>query len=436
MLFEKIRHYGDRLQSDRQQQLLLIFIFLGIGIILRLLWPEDMEWKNEERWMFDQASKIVRGEIPLPMLGMTSSVLVNNPGMSVWSFAFIRLFVDTPIEMAQFIQRLNCVLLLLFTGFILWQVPKQEQTPWLWGMAIMSVNPFAILFSRRIWTPDILLFFIFLTLVGHWFRKYFWGAFLWGLVSILSGQVQMGGFFLAMGLAIWTAWDDFSKKTFNIKSWAGWSLGTIVGFIPLIPWIIEIVPQMEGYRRSIVALLVPKFYIQWITSALGVNMSYTLKEFFWGGLLQEPSIFGVHLYLVALAHIGLVILGSYPAYRWWKLRQHRQKQSFRSEPTHLSFYLKAMAIGVGGTFTLSRVNVHPYYIVIVFPFVFFWLATLYQHRVQVLVMIVCLQLFISINFLTFVHRTGGMPVCGDGYGVSYRFQIEHPTPETQKCSFL
>ncbi|NEO84329.1 MAG: hypothetical protein F6J87_08750 [Spirulina sp. SIO3F2] len=425
----------NHLQTDRALQLALIFTFLALGILLRVIWPTDMEWKWEERWMFDQASKIVNGEMPLPLLGMKSSVLVNNPGMSVWSFAFIRLFVDTPVQMAQFIQWLNGAMLLLFTGFILWQVPKQEQTPWLWGMAIMAVNPFAVLFSRRIWTPDILSPFVFVTLVGHWFRHRFWGAFFWGLASLASGQVQMGGFFFAFGLAVWTAWTDWREKTFRWQTWVGWATGSVIAFIPLVPWLMEIVPQMESYRKSIVALLFPKFYAQWITAALGTNLSYTLKEFFWGGLLQEPKFLGLPTYGVAIAHLGLVMAGAYPAYRWWKTRKYRCQRP-KSEPTRLGFYLKAMAIGTGGAYTLSRVNIHPYYIVIVFPFIYFWLATLYQHRVKVLVAIAVLQLFISVNFLTFVHRTGGMPACGDGYGVSYRFQTEFPTPIMEDCNFL
>ncbi|MGB5967600.1 MAG: hypothetical protein WBG70_04650, partial [Spirulinaceae cyanobacterium] len=73
---------------------------------------------------------------------------------------------------------------------------------------------------------------------------------------------------------------------------------------------------------------------------------------------------------------------------------------------------------------LSRVNVHPYYITLVFPFTYIWLARLYKNKLKVLIAIALVQLLISCSFLMFVHRTGGMPYCGAGYGVSYRFQVE------------
>ncbi|NET58483.1 MAG: hypothetical protein F6K47_20715, partial [Symploca sp. SIO2E6] len=99
-----------------------------------------------------------------------------------------------------------------------------------------------------------------------------------------------------------------------------------------------------------------------------------------------------------------------------------------SQESKLSFYLKALGFGVGGAFTLSRVNVHPYYIAIAFPFIYLWLAGLYRNKVKILLAIALVQLLISLTFLTYVHRTGGMPYCGAGYGVSYRFQVEKGIP--------
>ncbi len=410
--------------NNRQIQFIIIG-FLVIGCILRLLWAGDMEWKYDEKSMFDLAQQVADGTVPWPISGFPSSVIVRSPGVSVWCFAVIAKFVDNPVAMVRWVQWLNIVILWLFFSFIVWQIPKIERMTWLWGLAIASVNPFAILMSRRIWTPNILALFCLLILLGHWFRRRFWGGFLWGFAGILSGQVQMGGFFLVMGLFLWTVWVEYRQKKLKQTAWLGWFVGTAIGFLPLIPWLWEVLPQMGGYRRSFVALLVPKFYIQWITTALGVNLSFSLKEFFWGDFLREPLIFGVPTYLMIPAHLFLVGIGIYPLYRWFK---SRKKPTPPSKETYSSFYLKAMGLGVGGAFTLSRVNVHPYYITIVFPFIYIWLAQLYKNKLKVLIAITLAQLLISCTFLVYVHHTGGMPYCGAGYGVSYRFQVEKGIP--------
>jgi hypothetical protein len=408
-------------------QLVVMIGFLIAGTILRLLWAEDMEWKIEEKWMFEQAQLIASGAAPLPLVGMESSVIVRNPGMSIWCFALIAKFAHDPIAMVRCIQWLNIVTIWLFFGFVLWQIPQNQRRPWLWGLAIASVNPFAVLFSRKIWTPDILAPFCFLVFFGHWFRKKFWGSFLWGIAGIASGQVQMGGFFLTLGLLVWTVWHDYNHKTLKKTAWTGWVLGTALGGIPLIPWLWEVLPQMGGYRRSIVGLLVPKFYSQWVSSALGVNLSYSIKRVFWNDFLREPLIFGIPTYLMIPAHLFLVGIGLYALYRWFKSRKNSHKKASTSEvEPALIFYLKAMAIGVGGAFTLSAVNVHPYYITIVFPFMYMWLAQLYQKKVRLLMAIALVQLLITVTFLVFIHRTGGIPFTGSGYGITYRLQVEQP----------
>ncbi|NER22783.1 MAG: hypothetical protein F6J96_19215 [Symploca sp. SIO1C2] len=464
----------SNLQFNPRLQLLTVISFLLIGSILRLIWAADMEWKYDEKSIFELSQQIASGSTPWPVSGFPSSVLVRIPGMSVWCFAVIAKFAHDPIAMVRWVQWLNVITIWLFFGFILWQIAKEERHTWLWGLAIMSVNPLAILLSRRIWQPDILAPFCFLVLLGHWFRRKFWGSFLWGFVAILTGQVQMGGFFLVIGLFLWTVWHEYKQKILRKTAWVGWFLGTAIGFLPLIPWLWEVLPQMESYRRSIVALLVPKFYSQWVTTALGVNLSFTLKDFFWQDFLREPSVFGIPTYLMIPAHLFLVGIGLYPLYRWLKKKQNPPLTPPRrgtgsspdeknpppgdesrlfpipdsrfpipdsrfpipdsrfpiphSQEPKLSFYLKALGFGVGGAFTLSRVNVHPYYIAIAFPFIYLWLAGLYRNKIKILLAIALVQLLISLTFLVYVHRTGGMPYCGAGYGVSYRFQVEKGIP--------
>jgi len=406
-----------------QLELLVIILFLIAGSCLRLLWATDMEWKSEEKWMFEQAQQIASGAAPLPITGMRSGVRIPNPGMTVWWFALIANFAHDPISMVRWLQSLNILAIWLFFGFVIWQIAPSHRRPWLWGLAIASVNPLAVVLSRKIWIPDLLTPFCFLVFLGHWFKKKLWGSFLWGITSVLIGQVHMGGFFFAFGLLLWTVWHDYKHKTLKEIAWTSWFLGSALGSIPLLPWAWVVLPQIGGYTRSVVGLLVPKFYLHWLTTAVGVNLSNPLGKALWRDFLREPLIFNMPTYLMIPAHIFLLGIGLYPIYRFFKSRRNSCDQAASDKVgSELNFYLKALGFGVGGIFTLTGVNVQPYYVIVVFPFLYIWLALLYQNQVKLLTTITLVQLFITFTFLVFIHRTGGSP--GPGYGIVYRLQVE------------
>ena len=86
---------------------------LACGIVLRMLWPADMEWKADEQWMFTRASAIGISE-PWPSAGMPSGVAVPNPGLSVWIFVPLARVAGNPVTLAQFVQLINVMALLGF----------------------------------------------------------------------------------------------------------------------------------------------------------------------------------------------------------------------------------------------------------------------------------------------------------------------------------
>lgn len=410
-----------RFQLNAKQQFGLIFICLLLGSGLRLVWAADMEWKSEEVWMFNEAHKLAQGAIALPPGSIMSSVGIPNPGLSLWCFALIAKFTTTPVEMVRGVMGLNVLVLWGFFGFVLWQVSQSERLTWLWGLAIASVNPIALAFARKIWIPDLLAPFCFLAFVGHWFRRTFWGAFLWGAASLCSGQIHMGGFFFTLGLWLWTVWSDYRRRSLGKIAWLGWFLGSAVASIPFFYWLWHALPQWQRSASSWVGLLVPKFYAQWLTSALGVNLSYPLEQTFWSDFLQEPRIAGFPTYLMLPAHGFLVGIGLWAIYRWLQERRSRSSSQPTGKPhPQLDFYLNGMGIGVGGTFTATATNVIPYYIPIVFPFPFLWLARAYHHRLRWLIAIVLVQLLISLTFLNFIHVNSGCTDCD--YGRTYRAQ--------------
>lgn len=416
------------LSKQTMPQSYLLFVtgfFLVIGSILRLIWTADMEWKGDEIWMWEHTQQILSGEIDLSWVGMRTSLEVPNFAFGNLIFVTLAKISDTPVTMVRWIQCLNVVTLWGFFYFIYRWIRTSERQTWLWGLAIASVNPAAILLARKLWLPDLIAPFCLLILIGHRFRHRFWGSLLWSSSAMLLGQIHFGGFFVVIGLGGWTMWQDYRHKTLSRTHYLGYITGTIIGSLPMIPWFFIVIPNLSIYQEFVdennSLNLFPRFYLQWLTSALGVNLSNTLRGIFWTDFLAEPRILGWPTYLMIPAHTFLSLVGLYPAYRWWK---NRKKSPFKAVDINntLSFYLGAFLWGTGGLFTLLRVNVHSHYMAVIFPFQYLWLSQLYKNKFKILLAIILTQMLISMTFLNFIHRTGGFPFNESDYGITYRVQ--------------
>src|SRR5690349_10298122 len=83
--------------------------FLGLallaGVLLRVTFVEDMEYKEDEEYNFTQTQHIGVTQ-PWPWYGIASGVYVVNPGMSIWVFTVLaKLFgIHTPTSLAHAVQ--------------------------------------------------------------------------------------------------------------------------------------------------------------------------------------------------------------------------------------------------------------------------------------------------------------------------------------------
>jgi hypothetical protein len=326
--------------------------------------------------------------------------------------------------MTMAIEALNVLAILGFFLFIWFKVPAPQQQTWLWGLAITSVNPIAILFSRNIWNPAFLSIFGLVIFLGHWYRRNFFGSLAWGAFGTLVGQVHIGGFFFQAALLGWTLWRDRQEIRKETRAWLGFGLGTILMTLPLIPWLQYMLSEItnkvgvaEGSKT-----IFPEFYIQWITSAWGLNLEYMMGNVFWKRFLLEPTIMGIPTYLVAIAHLFLAIAALYAIIRYLTSTKFRNLVNKDSKSfMETLFYIRVGGLGMGLLFSLLLLRVPVYYLNILYPFLHIWIAYLYRQRPKLLAAIVIAQLIISINFLTFVHQNGGIPD-GQRYGLSYARQ--------------
>ena len=205
------------------------------GGILRWVWIEDMEWKNDEQWTYRMSQEVGRTR-PWPSVGMPTSLKFPNPGLSVWIFVPIGRMAKTPTSMARVVVLLNMIGLIGFAGAVRAYLPPREREPWIWGLALQAVSPYAIRLSRKIWPPSILTPLLLLLWISHRYRLARWGAFTWGLVGALIGQVHLSGWFVAMGLAIGTVVAECRGSLPRSRYWHFWLLGSVLGLISALPW--------------------------------------------------------------------------------------------------------------------------------------------------------------------------------------------------------
>jgi len=145
-------------------------IALICGGILRSVWIEDMEWKDDERWSYRMSQEVGRTRL-WPSVGMPTSLGFPNPGLSVWMFVAIGRMAHTPTSMARVLVLLNMNGLVGFAGVVCAYFPFRQREPWIWGLAQQAVSPFSIRLSRKIWPPSTLTPFLLLLWISHQHRQ-------------------------------------------------------------------------------------------------------------------------------------------------------------------------------------------------------------------------------------------------------------------------
>jgi hypothetical protein len=392
---------------------LFFYIVITIGLILRVIWPADMEWKDDEKIMYAAAREAFDNGT-LPAAGMRSGGGIVNPGMSVGAFALIAAFTNDPVAMNQVVQVLNVIGVLCFLLFVFLKVEKREKEIWLAGIALAAISPLAVIFSRKIWAQDILPIISFLVILTNAYRGKGWCAFLWGLSGALIGQIHMSGFFFAGGLFIFTLVHDHVNK---IKfRWGYWIAGSFLGSLTLIPWILFMLHNPQITRQSFMNIFQFNFFIYWFIDSQGLNVYYSLRRDFWQ-YLKEPILFGVPTYLAAVAQLFLVATAVYTITKIFNLSkkvfQRIKQRTFLVEIfTNISltrFYLLSILLGLGVLMTLSGSTINPHYLICAFPFQYIFLAKVLEKNRILFRSVIIAQMIITITFLVFIHTNKGAP---------------------------
>ncbi len=420
-----------------------------IGILLRLCWPQDMEYFSDQQGIFrfalapfwnPEKDWIDNG------LGISASSGLMSPGLTFWIFQIpAHLFgMSSPPELAIYVRSLNIAALAVFLFFALRIVAEKERDVWLWAWLMMLVNPFEVFFQRRIWPPSVLYLFVAFFLIGWWRRERPWASFLWGVMGALMSQLHLLG---ALFCAAFLLWSVMNRKQKNVARWWPFILGSALGLIPAIPWfayLAKVIPSGSaplGERVWEVAYQM-RFWRYWFTQPFGFWLTYFLEP---GGYFREfmayPFIGRIPTYLVGLLHAGIAVLGLatialYLRSGWRLFRESRRARSphpildsFWGRGSSTDAAIHAAQWGYGGLVLSKTFYVFRHYLIISGILSLAWLARTVlrewpeRWRHKVLAALWLLQLGITIFLLIFLHDNGGAP--GAEYGHSYRWQREH-----------
>jgi hypothetical protein len=394
-----------------------------VGAALRFTWPDEIEFKHDERFMFERSQHVGVDE-PWSWLGMPSGVGLRNAGLSIWIFVALArvLHVTTPSGLAMSVAALSIVALALFFVLAMRVVAEPERERWLWTIALAAVNPISIAMERKIWAQSVLPVFVALFWLAWWRRDRVWGAFVWGLVGALVGQVHMSGVFFAAGVFAWEALSGWRARRLGSTWWGAWFAGSIVGALPMIPWALYLATAASDHTNhfDIGEIFTPRIWYFGATDAVGLGLHANLGAKSFVEFLRAPWIGDVPTYGVALLHVvvavvavGLVILALRRAWR-------APKSIFIADDA-TGNALRAVWIGYGVVLTLSGALLYRHYLAVAFPFESLLVASvaLGGRGRKLLPVLWAGHVAVTIAFLVFIHAHHG--ALGD-YGIGLTWQ--------------
>jgi hypothetical protein len=136
--------------------LLVLVLCLAVAAVLRLTALDLMVYRNDENNMIEMVSQVVDEGVVLTR-GEPSTWGPTNPPLAVYLLAPAWAVAADPIAVAWWIALMNVAAV----GVTFW-IGQRYFSPraGLIAAAFLAVSPWAVMFSRNIWRPDMMLLFV------------------------------------------------------------------------------------------------------------------------------------------------------------------------------------------------------------------------------------------------------------------------------------
>ncbi len=395
---------------------LFFLLVAGAALLLRLIWPEDMEWKFDEQEMFRLAGEAVQNG--LPAVGMPSGGGLPNAGFSIWPFALFYSLHPSPIFMAWCVQLLNILAIALMV-FCASRYAEENRRILFYGLASFAVSLMPVLFARKIWAQDLMPVFIALMWLCYEYRHKWYCLPLMGLSMTFAGQLHLSGFYYGAGL--FAAMLLFKRVSFKMSLLI--VSGAAVGLIPAMTWI-ETALQQGGGISHFFNIVKFEFWLRCLTDVPGFNAYYSAEND-----IQNFARFPFNAFVVPIVATVITLLILFATYGYLKNNTFKFQAS---NPLH--FLLIAFVMIPGLLMTLSGIPIRSHYLIGAYPFLCMALLNiLLKWGVKQARMLIGLQALFTLLFLLFVHQQ--QEVKGD-YGKTYGRQMEEAQKNTTPKSDL
>lgn len=345
--------------------LLAVSLVLILGAGLRLAALDAMEFKGDERESLMLAQQFLT-ERPwatdhhFPIYGLISSNGVGNAPLFTWLIAGLWLLAPSPLGVTRLIAAINVVALVP-----LWWWARRRMSKWraVATVAIVAFSPFYVLYSRKIWAPDVMLASL-LTLLWaiEWWRDGRpWRALALFLLSVLLvGQLHQSGpiALLLLPIAVGIQWAldrraGVSHRWPRITPTEGLVLAALIGinlflWVPYLQYFFSL-PAEVFARRRVVEDMVPELLRKAAFQIVPTDIFYFFDPHRYAFLDGEWRL---RSYTIAV-NSGWVLL-AYGAWRWVRRPQ--------ALPVLGVWWLSIVAV-----FAAARILTQPYYVLILAP---------------------------------------------------------------------
>jgi len=423
------------LRTINHQSALVPWFILGFlllaGIVLRFVFIRDMEFKGDEYTLTVMAYRNVFGPY-WAQVANQSSVGIPNPPFFVYLMSFPVLYSLSPVFLTLWIALLNVlgiVILFLVLRKIFTSLMALEIT------AVVASAPWAIVFSRKIWTPDALFpfFALFLYfLVSHASHKRAWKIVLLFLLLALLAQLHMSAWFLPLPLLIFVAGNR--PRLHWELAWP-LALGLFCALIIWLPYLLAL--SHDGFasvRDFLASRGGGSWSIQNLFWAFRITGTQGFEYLLGPGMqkFSRPLILGISQWMSVVYQV-ITVVGFFFLLWHLSLRTRFFSRIDRVESWEklLSLlFLIFMVIQV--CYILFHIPAFPHYNVIFYPFLALLFVTFLRQIVEkkfpvfrsfnslLIIAVILANLTFSYSFLLLVHRNPEV-IKGD-YGVPYRLQ--------------